>query len=144
MGFEGGRPFFPYAVRRNFREFLQIPDGVHMWIANFQGKYKFSGRFTGLYAKPAVGTFDYLQYYVFTFAAGSLAFQVVSSRWAKLHQVGTRFPHIIHPDEYAWCEAATRFWPRDGFPVQWPPKRYLSDDGIDEFIVRWRNMAISP
>ena len=73
MSFEDGRPFFSSHIRRTFRETLGIPDGVYMWLADFRGAHRVSGRYSSLYAKPPAGPFDHLDFYIFTFAAGRLA-----------------------------------------------------------------------
>src|SRR5437870_1568909 len=44
-------PFFTPHTRHRFRESLIIPAGVHMWLAAFQGKHLFAGRFIAYYAK---------------------------------------------------------------------------------------------
>ena len=142
MSFESSQPFFPSRVRYRFRETLQIPDGVFMWLAHFRGRAKYSGRFSALYGNPKLEQFRHLGFYIFTFVAGRLAFQVFACRWAKLHRAEKRFPGVVHPDRELWDGAAVQFWPRDGFPVVWPPKLYLGDDTLDQFRDRWEHTSV--
>ena len=43
---------------------------------------------------------------------------------------------MLKPDAY-WDQAVIRLWPSDGFPVSWPPPKYLNDERIKEFINRF-------
>jgi hypothetical protein len=131
-----GAPFFSTHIRHTFKESRRIPDGVEMWIAAFQGAHRYSGRFVAYYATShdPMGKFD-LQFFIFTFVVGHLAFQLAAPKWEKLHRAGPKFPKIL-PDAI-WDTATFQFWPIDGFPVSWPPRHYLDDEGLDAFTNRF-------
>lgn len=132
-----GEPFFTPAARNRFRSSLELPPGVQMWVSAFQGIYKRSGVFNSYYLvpnSPAKPWCD-LEFYVFTFVAGHLAFQVLASKWSKLIRKGEPLPVFAQYPE--WDVAAIPFWPRDNRPVSWPPPAYLSNDSVHEFIQRW-------
>lgn len=136
-----GPPFFSPGVRRKFRETLRIPDGVQIWVAAFQGLYRFSGRCAPYYAKATADPLLDLRFYIFTFAVGHLAFQVLAPKWAKLYS--QRPTRLLTDDFRPWDRAATRIFPYDGFPVSWPPALYLDDDGFDTFKHRWRRIKVA-
>jgi hypothetical protein len=108
-----------------------------MWVAAFQGKARFAGRWIAYYSEPAarnVGQGD-LDFYVFTFVAGQLVFQVVTPRWRRLHKSWQRLPLLT--SDPIWDDSVTQFWPSDGFPVSWPPLHYLDDGGLNAFTNRF-------
>jgi len=133
-----GKPFFSPLVRHRFRNSLQIPVGVQMWLASFRGTYASNGMFTAYYAVPPIGSAgDDFDFYVFTYMAGYLVFQLVAARWNKLLRMGEPLP-AYDPDP-AWNPATLQFWPNQyGFPVTWPPSQHFSDDSIDAFRDRLR------
>jgi hypothetical protein len=131
-------PFFRPYMRHRFKDSRWIPDGVQMWVAAFQGEYRASGIFNAYYAKPTISPLNDLDLYVFTFAAGHLAFQVLALKWRHLHRAGDMFP-IIAPEDY-WQKAAVQFWPTSGTPVCWPPSQYLDDESVKAFQDRFSTM----
>jgi len=136
-----GAPFFSPHVRHRFREHLEIPDGIRMWIAAFQGISRASGRFNSYYVLPNdkhVGEFDF---FVFTYAAGHLAIQVVAPRWKRLHLHKRELPRVIA--DSLWDAAAVEFWPTPGLPLAWPPSHYLDDETFRAFTDRFsRTMRV--
>ncbi len=132
-----GDPFFAPAARDRFQNSLALPQGVQMWIGAFQGIYKRSGMFTSYYLIPnsPAKPFCDLEFYVFTFLAGHLAFQILGSKWRVLSRKGQPLPVFTQDPE--WDVAAIPFWPSDNQPIDWPPPAYLSNDSINEFIHRW-------
>jgi hypothetical protein len=129
-----GNLFFSPYDRRRFRESRQIPDGVQMWIAAFSGVHATSGIFKSSYMTAKEPCKD-IEFFTFTFGAGYLVFQVLASRWTNVHHGYKLLPHV-EPDGY-WNTAATQFWPRDGFPLQWPPTHILGDDMLAPFVQRF-------
>src|SRR5271157_4882068 len=72
--------------------------------------------------------------------AGHLVIQVAVSRWTKNFLRRNSFPRITQ-NPY-WDNLATPFWPSNGTPVLWPPPKHLSDEMIDTFCCRWRNVTV--
>lgn len=137
----GPKTLFPLAVRRRFAASLTIPDGVQMWLSSLA---KREGRTTGIFQghtfKTPHGTVNGFELYVFTFGAGHLVIQVAVSRWTKNFLRRNSFPRITK-NPY-WDNLATPFWPSNGTPVLWPPPKHLSDEMIDTFCCRWRNVTV--
>lgn len=135
-------PFFTPAAREQFRKNLTIPPGVQMWVGAFHGIYAHSGICKSYYLEPQLYASDpqNFELYVFTFVAGHLAFQVLASKWKSLFSRGMP-PPALRPDKY-WDSAATSFWPMDGFPLSWPPEKYLSNDSIRVFSNRWADTPL--
>jgi hypothetical protein len=133
-----GTLFYTSHTRHKFRASLQIPNGVQMWLWAFQRVYVNSGVFNSYYLKPrpVSGTLDDVNFHVFTFLAGCLGFQVVSSKWTDVRQSGQK-PPLLCP-ESIWESAAVRFWPLDGLPVSFPPRHCLSNNSLEAFINRFQ------
>lgn len=124
--------FFSSVVRQHFRERREVPKGVQMWLAGFKGKRIYGGRWSAYFVKPSEGAFyGQIEFYVFTYAAGRLAFQLVAARWTDVRRAGAKPPELV-PAEF-WEPAVTQFWPQDGFPVSWPPSKYFEDEGLNAF-----------
>jgi len=61
-------PFFPTAARESFKTSLTIPPEVQMWIAAFQGAYRYSGKFTTSPLAPSdLGPLEGIEYYCSNF-----------------------------------------------------------------------------
>jgi hypothetical protein len=134
-----GDPFFSPAARERFKSSLALPtEGFQIWIGAFQGTSKRSGLFSchHVIPKPPVAKpFDDMEFLVFTFVAGYFVFQVFASKWKTLSRKGQPLP--IFTQEAKWDIASIPVWPSDNRPVSWPPRAYLSDDTIHEFVNRW-------
>lgn len=135
-----GGPFFTRFARQRFRESRQIPPGVRMWLAAFHDPVGHRGLYTHYYTAPTKAPFSDLGFYVFTFLAGHLAFQVHATRWEKLHKLGAEFP-IVEPKSDWDARVAVEFWPNIGFPTPWPPPLYLDGDELQRFTYRWTGSA---
>jgi hypothetical protein len=137
-------PFFSNFDRYRFRESLQVPKGVRMWIGAFNDPIGRQGVYTSYRATAEqYGMFRDLEFYVFTFVAGHLAFQVHATRSTAIHKMGRDLPRVEL--ETHWdTRAATEFWPNEfGFPVTWPPPIHISGDRLQKFVYRWsRNIRI--
>jgi hypothetical protein len=132
-----GSPFFSAFERYRFRESLQIPSGVKMWISTFHDPRGRRGVFTSYSTHPNDETFRDLKFNVFTFVAGHLAFQVHSTKWAALHQQGRALPRLELENHWN-ARATTEFWPNDyGFPITWPPPIQITTNLLQQFIYRW-------
>ena len=131
-----GKPFFLQVDRYRFKETLEIPDGVQMWIAAFTGKMAYSGRWVPYYFRPMVSPLSDFEFYAFTYLAGKLALQLLVPRCTGIHQFGRPLPRLA-PDK-VWEETAIRFWPPNGLPITWPLPIYLDDRSFNEFRDRWR------
>ena len=131
-----GGPFFSAFERYRFRESLQVPRRVRMWIAAFHDPVGHRGVFTRYRSRPNQDGFRDLEFYVFTFLAGHLAFQVHATRWTALHKYGQALPRVELQSDWD-AGTATEFWPNEhGFPVDWPPI-YIGSDALHDFIYRW-------
>lgn len=130
-----GGTFFNQFSRNRFRTSLEIPSGIRMWLAAFRDPIGHKGAFINYRTSPSTDGFRDLQFYVFTFLAGHLAFQLHATRWIKLDRMGEPFP-IVELGTPWDTSTTVEFWPCVGFPVSWPP-RYLSADTLDKFAYRW-------
>jgi hypothetical protein len=126
-------PFFTRAARERFKNSLQIPPGVQMWIGAFQSVYANSGIFTShhLEADPEGRSLDDFELYIFTFAVGHLVFQVLASKWTKVTRRRLPLP-VLRPNTF-WNSAAIQFWPMDGHSIEWPPTHYLNENMLKKF-----------
>jgi hypothetical protein len=136
-----GTPFFSPHIRHKFRECGEIPAGVRMWIAAFQGISRTSCRFNSYYSKPNAAYMGEFDFFVFTYAAGHLALQVVAPRWKRLHLHRRRLPRVIA--DSLWDATTVEFWPTPGLPLSWPPSRCLDDGSFRAFTDRFsRTMRV--
>jgi|SRR5579859_359349 len=133
---EDCEPFFTRADRDNLRRSLTVPaSGLKMWIGAFQGKFLYSGKFVPAILSPN-GPLEGVEYFTFTYVIGHLVLQLCASRWKNVLHRG--FPPVtLRPNAY-WDQATIQFWPRDGFPVSWPPPKYLNDERMEEFVNRFK------
>jgi hypothetical protein len=131
-------PFFTRASRERFRTSLQIPETVQTWTARYTGTHGYTfmdARVVGPNIPPSHSWFG-LEFYVFTYVAGRLAFQVHIPRWEGLHQRGRILP-IMQPRELR-MPFDLQFWPNgSASPIEWPAAQDLTDDSIDTFVNRW-------
>ena len=120
--------FFPRNVRHRFRQTLEIPPTVNMWMAGYLPRGQ--GRCWTSYhhlAKP-----NGLELYVCTFGAGHFVFQAVAER-----EVGSMALYPVSRLE----ELAVPFWPRVPDNFIWPAKVGLkSVKDFDLFASRWRRL----
>jgi hypothetical protein len=128
-------PFFSLAARERFRASLAVPANVQIWIAAFRGKHRHSGRFVSGLLIPDPGPLSGVEFFTFTYVVGHLVLQLVASRWKDVRFRG-RIPLMLKPNVY-WEPAALRIAPYDGFPISWPPPKYLGDNVIDTFVYRF-------
>jgi len=132
-------PFFTRGDRERFRTSLAIPGPVQMWTARYSGKHSGYGLLDSHVIGPNIpkaNPWFGLEFYVFTYIAGRLAFQVHAPRWELVQQRGNPVP-IMQPGQI-WESTAVQFWPNgSGLPIQWPPPQDLSDDAINKFVHRW-------
>ena len=131
----GEQPFFSASTRSHFRESLDIPVGMQMWIASYSGE-KLRGDFSGYRFRPSEGFLADAEFYVFTYAVGYLVLQVLAPRWRENHR-GNENPPILSPDR-VWEPVSIQFWPDTKRPVTWPPLQDLSDDSLKVFHERWQ------
>lgn len=125
--------FFPKLVRHRFREFLEIPPTVRMWMAGFLPRGK--GRcMTLYYDAPVVGA-PPLEFYVCNFCVGHFMFQIVAER---------KPPFLAVSPIRGYEQSAVPFWPRipDGF--MWPPESVLKTTReFEQFSMRWRRLELA-
>jgi hypothetical protein len=127
--------FFTPAARLRFKNSLEIPPGVQMWLARFSGGAASSGLFIGnvLGANaPKDNHLHGLELYSFTYVAGRLVLQVLAPKWENILKRGRPLPMLVPSG--AWDSVSTRFWPNQGLPISWPPEKYLGDDSINAFV----------
>ena len=129
-------PFFTRAARESFRVSLAIPAGVQIWMAAFQGDYRYSGKCTTAILTPnAPGPIDGIEFFTSTYVVGHLVLQTLALRWAHLHQLATSLPDITPGTD--WNPATVQLWPDSSFPISWPPPKYLGENIIQRFIDRF-------
>ncbi len=87
----GEDPFFSRAARERFRTSLTIPSEVQMWIAAFQGAYRYSGKFTtSLLAPSEPGPLEGIEFYSHTYVIGHLVLQTLAPGWKRVHDRAPR------------------------------------------------------
>lgn len=128
-----GKPFFSPSARQRFSVNQRIPDGVEIWIAGFKSREHLSrGIFKSVYNKISVLN---LNLYVFTYGAGYLVLQLVALKPVRVPgYVSVLRQNIV------WNEAVAKLWPTDGRLIDWPFRKYLSDDTINGFCDRWSKL----
>lgn len=129
--------FYSKSQREAFRVRRSIPIGSTIWIGRYHGaRYAFLDCADGL---PLSGSGARMSCaYVSTFAAGRLAFQVLSIRIGEEH---TRTGGLLIPQNVGgWDEAMLQVWPPTGIRLPWPPAQSLTDLGspsLDTLTRRW-------
>jgi hypothetical protein len=127
--------FFSPKTRQDFRQFLTVPEGVHIWLAKFVSRALHAGRLRGGYFKFKGGPWKDFHFFVTTYAVGHFAFQILCSRFRGRQHHKISPPRVIqHPK---WNGASVLMWPNHGLPVDWPPRQHFTDDSIDAFANRW-------
>jgi hypothetical protein len=124
--------FFPRLARHRFRERLEIPFNVRMWMAGFLPRTK--GGCFSLYFESKPDYPDVFQLYVFNFIVGHFVFQVVAERCPTFL---TLFPTP------GFENLAVPFWPHIPVGCVWPPEVVLTTtDKFEEFAKRWQRLNI--
>jgi hypothetical protein len=133
----GAEPFFTRAARERFRQSLAVPPHVQMWIAAYQGRYRYSGKCNaGILVATDDGPYEGIEFFAFTYVVGHLVLQLLAPRWKDVRH---RASHLPIPDPLPnWNTAVIGFWPDDGAPGSWPPPKYIGDDTIEQFIDRFK------
>jgi hypothetical protein len=106
-----------------------------VWLAAF--KKEGHGVFRAMYHKSpsnAVGDFDF---YVLTFGAGFLIFQLLAFRWTS-----KKFPPLGVKQDKFWERFSIPIWPNDGREVFWPPDKQLMPRMAVRFWDRWRGTIL--
>jgi hypothetical protein len=131
-----GEPMYTQSERQQFRLSLAVPQHVHIWIAAFQGRSRFSGKFDSRYIRSTDSPpLDDLDFFSHTYVAGHLALQTLSCRWRSLRNRG-RGVRLPEQNEY-WDPACQRIWPPDPKTISWPSPKYLGEQTIEPFKDRW-------
>jgi hypothetical protein len=122
--------FFSRSVRHRFRQTLEIPPTVNMWMAGYLPLGQ--GRCTTIYHELPKA--DSLELYVCTYAIGHFVFQVVAERkpssWALSPITG--FEHLAVP-----------FWPRVPSGFMWPAEAVLKTvKDFELFAARWQRLHV--
>ena len=128
-----GRPFFTNEARKRFMMSLSIPSGVQMWLASLDP------------AKPRSGLvksrYPHIPFYAFTYGVGHFLVQVVATKYHRSRfQSHMDQPTFTQPD--VWNDFSVPFWPSSGDPVAWPPRKHVTNDLVDAFVDRWRNLNL--
>lgn len=89
---DGQSPFFTTAARYSFRESLQIPRGVQMWISAF--KESGHGALRCVYHSSSPKARHGFELYALTFGVGYFLVQVVGSRWLDPADAPGAFPFL--------------------------------------------------
>jgi len=138
----GEDPFFSRAARERFRTSLTIPSEVQMWIAAFQGAYRYSGKFTtSLLAPSEPGPLEGIEFYSHTYVIGHLVLQTLAPGWKRVHDRVRPLPTLEPGTD--WLPAAIQFLPENGSALEWPPPKYLGDSTIQRFMDRFDRINVS-
>lgn len=130
-------PFFTRAARERFRQSLVIPPHAQMWVAAYQGPYRYSGKCNaGILVPTDLGPYQKIEFFAFTYVVGHLVLQVLAPRWKDVRDRGSALP--LHEPQPNWNPAVITFWPSSGASASWPPPKYIGDDTIEQFIDRFK------
>jgi hypothetical protein len=141
-GFYSHQPFFTIRQRYHFRQTLNVPAGVHIWLFSVNTPGAISGKLHSHFGNIKAEVKYGLKIYVCTFSIGFLGFQLVACKWLnpRLRNV-LPFPRLRQP--HAWNEIAVPLFPNNGTPVPWPPPLQVRYDAINEFCNRWKSVDFS-
>ena len=121
--------FFPRSVRYRFRDSLEIPHNVRMWLAGWgPGR---GGRCHSVYSDGDIAGYR-VESYICTYGAANLLFQVVAD---------VKPPHESLSPVPGFERLTENFWPRIRDGVAWPLTHQLATrDEFDAFAYRWRTV----
>jgi hypothetical protein len=135
-------PFFTRAARERFRASLAVPPATKMWFAAFQGQSRMSTRSNfNIASRTVPGPLHGIEFGSFSYVVGKLALQLLAPRWKHVGHRG-RPLFSLTPNAF-WDAAVTLFWPQKGDFLLWPPAKYLGDDTIQNFILRFPNNPVN-
>jgi hypothetical protein len=122
-------PFFRRSLRHRFRESLEIPPGVRMWMAAYLPQA--TGAVNTGYWKSEGGFAGPFELYTCTYAVGHFIFQVCAERWPiRTALVPWRgFEQVSIP-----------FWPTVPDNAVWPPSAALGSEHFEKFAMRWNEV----
>jgi hypothetical protein len=126
-------PFFARDTRFRFRESLEIPFTVRMWMAEFEPRG--SGHAITYYHQGHPGTQKTIELYVCSFSCEHFCFQVVAEKWPSGAFLSSRakFERLAVP-----------FWPEIPIGFIWPaPLALKSITDFSKFASRWNYLDIS-
>lgn len=128
-------PFFRSADRYQFRESLNIPDGIQIWLAAYAGRAPYR-LYSVRHSEFDLHSRANLDLLPFTYVAGHLVIQLVAIKWQD--KLSARPLPRVESDA-SFDSAAVQFWPPDGFPISWPPPQHFDDSTITTFAERFDN-----
>jgi hypothetical protein len=135
--------FFTPVHHSNFMNKLKIPPRTAIWIARHVGDPTPNGFMkigpNGINRRTGV------RHFMVTFGIGSVIFQLFSVRQGQRVKRPPRSlaaqltPLIDGYGTSTWSSLTLQLWPSLGVePLRWPPPKYLTDDGLDQFSHRIR------
>jgi hypothetical protein len=131
---DGVKSFFSLAERRGFRGDFTFPSGTNIWIGR---TVEYHGVFKSGYAKPKQNVPKRFQTYIFTMSLGQLAIQLTSVRWTKKSNQKYASPPFLKQGA-PWDDFAIAIYPKpSALPVDWPPRKQMDPDMLNEFFNRW-------
>lgn len=133
---DGQPPFFSTAGRYAFRESLQIPRGIQMWISAF--KESGHGALRGVYHSSPAKARHGFELYALTFGAGYFMVQVAGSKW--LDPANAAFPFLTSGKH--WDKFSAPFWPSTGQAIQWPLDKQFNLVWMIKFCERWHRLNV--
>jgi hypothetical protein len=131
--------FFTRAQRESLRTSLAVPEvGVRMWIGTFKGQALYSRRFVPAILSSEAPQLRGVEYFTFTYLTGHLLLQLLAGRFKYVHNRGRGLLPMLRPDAY-WDQACIQFWPPTNISgITWPPPKYFEDQGLKDFINRFK------
>jgi hypothetical protein len=139
IDFADKRGFFSPGMRQRFFLTLQPPDGTQVWIAWFRSR-----RVTANYSHLdgltiPTGRFRGFEIAVYTYVVGHFAIQLTCPVWCKPSKRKSSAPIIVQAP--IWDRAAIPIWPHID-AATWPTSEYLTDELLETFRERFRNMHV--
>lgn len=127
------QPFFSQRVRYAFKEHLQIPANVQMWMCGFGPRTR--GEVHALYHSGRISPTNPIHFYVCTVAIGHFVSQVVVVK--QIDSSGF-FPRPGFED------IAVPLWPRVHPNFVWPARDILQTEADYEgFSLRWGTVSVT-
>ena len=133
-------PFFPVEQRYGFRNTLQVPKGVHVWMFAVRTPFGISGKLNSYFGR-ILDVEERFKIFVCTFSIGFLGLQLVATKWDDDSLISKPVPRVRQAD--TWNQIAVPLWPNDGTPVVWPPPKHISHYAVNEFCDRWKTNNFS-
>jgi hypothetical protein len=123
------KPFFGSYSRKRFKECLQVPPGIYMWLGAVRTDPQVKhGILKCRYRRPDTNSRLGVQTYVFTWSAERLLLQLVAARWTSILMVEHGWPEMWQ--EKRLDTMFVPFWPLTRRHITWPSQQVVSHNHL--------------